>query len=214
MLEHAAAIIGVPAAIKATLDIVDRIRRNGTATGQEPEAAAHLVAIHKAMEAFAVDANELAAYKKLHTLTNQLYIDLRQTFVLDNADRNWSRSYHTDHLNLIQIELTTVWEGNRAGGQLAGLRDDATLMAYLQSMPKEVADKTKSQTWNDYIWNLLEALRKDVESFPQCHAHVINLRGITGALNNYANRSMERGIDVLDNLMARLRDSLAQNKPA
>jgi hypothetical protein len=211
MWEHAAPFVGIPGAINACLQLLDRVKK-GANEAREATAKTEvsLAQMKDALKEFAVDALELAAFKKLHTITNQFMIDLHETLMLDTPDRDWARNHHDKHLLIIKLEWQGVWQGERAGAQLANLRASRDEMKYLKSMPLEVREKLSGPSWDEYYWELLKRSEQEVENFRNFYDHVAQIRGFNSLLNNYANRSIERGIDDFNKIMNDLRIALAK----
>jgi hypothetical protein len=212
MWEHVAPFIGIPSAIKSTLDLLDRIKSNP----QQPQASLHqatttLNEVNRALESFAVDALELVAFKSLHTLTNSLAIDLRQTFVLDNPDRAWAQKHHADNVHFIETEWLTIWEGERAGSQLIRLSERGPLMRYLEAMPSEILERVRHISWEICFRTMLRETQSNIENFAIFYTKVRELRGLNAALNNYANRSIERGIEEFDTMMQHVRLAISKS---
>jgi hypothetical protein len=207
MWEHAAPLIGIPSAIKALFDLHDRLA--GSASHQEAATAKEkLREISDAIDGFAIDALELAAYKALHSATNQFMIDLKDTFAVISPDLDRSRMHYSATLKPIKSEIKALWMGQRAGAQLAALRDNPKFMIFLNIMPREIVEVSGGTEWQEYFWHLLRSLENDVENFGNFYQHVDNTQRLNMALNTYADRRIRVGIDDFDRIMEQLRSSI------
>lgn len=203
--EHAPALIGIPAAIKATLEVIEKLRGGAPHAAEAAAAKANLSAIAAALDTFADDAVELAALKDLHALTNQFMIDLKYAFAIVGPDPAQSRTQWVNNINNIKLEFMSMREGARAAAQLAALRGNPLLMKYLRRMPAEVMEKVPTPPWDRYFWELLARTEGEVENFANLNSRIAELRSLNSLLNNYADRSLKLGISEFDVMMTRLR---------
>jgi hypothetical protein len=212
MWEHAGALIGIPKAIKATIDIFEYLK-SGRTTAQQAasDATSQLNGIKVALEQFAEDAMELVAYKQLHTMTNTFMIDLRESFTIAGPDVKRARAHHSDSLEAIEQEFISVWEGQRGGAQLARLRTTPSTMEFLRSMPSDVMERIKQPPWEDYMWKILHKAKDECGNFNNFSKVIKEFRTINVALNNYADRNIADGIDKFNDVMDDLRHSLGRS---
>jgi hypothetical protein len=211
MWEHAGALVGIPAAIKATIEILGYIRSGSSPTDRATtDAAAKLSIVQSGLEGFAQDALELAAFKRLHTMTNQFGIDLRETFAMIGPDEKRAQHHHIEMLEVIEREFLTLWDGERAGNQLARLKDTPKLMQFLAVLPSDVSEKIPNPPWEAYFWTLLRETQGECRNFKNFYSQVHRLRMLNAALNNYADRRIAAGIDEFDAIMDQLRVALAR----
>jgi hypothetical protein len=211
MWSHAEALIGIPEAIKATIDIFDYVRsgRSSPENGGK-DGIRKLADVRGALEGFATDAVELAAYKQLHMITNSFMIDLKEAFAIAGPDEKRARLHHSEMLDVIQIEFISVWEGQRAGAQLAKLRDTPKHMGYLSSLPKDVMERIPVPPWDEYYWKLLRRTQDECGNFNNFSKCISEFRVITVALNNLADRNISREIEEFNSIMEKLRTSLGR----
>jgi hypothetical protein len=209
MWENSAALIGIPAAIKATIEVIEKL--HGALSGTDAQQVkTNLVSVNSALEKFAEEATELAAFKDLHALTNQFSIDLRLTFQLAGPDPTQVLGLWSQSLVSIRAELKDVKDGARGGGQLAALMHEPTLMRYFKRMPPDVAEKVPAGTWDQHFWGLLGSAREETENFSNLCKLAVELRDLNSALNNYADRSLKKGISQFDDIIKQLRTELAK----
>jgi hypothetical protein len=204
--EHAKTLIGIPGAVKATIDIVNLVR---SGEKSPTEAQQQLAMILSGLNDFAHDALELAAYKALHTMTSSMMTDLKETFTIVGSDEGRARNQYNDSLQLIEYEFTSLWDGHRAGDKLARLRGTEKYMQFLRNPPKTVMQKVRKPPWEDYLWTLLHRAQQERENFKNFHGCVRDLRTLNVALNNYADHMIALGIDEFDKVMEHLRVELA-----
>src|SRR5262245_4666752 len=121
MWEHAEGVVHIPEAIKSTLEIVEYFHAGGTETTRASDGKLKLSGVRTALGAFASDALELSAYKRLHAITNQFTIDLRDTFAMIGPDVQRARDHHKDLLQEMEKEWQGIRETKRAANQLARL---------------------------------------------------------------------------------------------
>lgn len=206
--EHAKALIGIPSAIKATIDIISLIRSNPN-TPQDPNVP--LSRILSGLDQFAQDAFALEAFKALHTTTNTLFTDLRQTFTIAIPDRRKARERYEESYNFIELEFSTLWEGQRSGDRLDRLKNTPALMGFLQTFPSTVLEAVKTPPWEDYFSTLLYEAHNEVENFKNFYDHISDLRRLNLALNNYADFMLASGIDEFNDIMEQLRRELGRS---
>ncbi len=208
MWGHAKDILSIPGALKATLDIINYFRTGQPSAAQADDAINKLGSVKSALERFAVDALELTAYKDLHAMTNQLNIDLRQTFATIGPDPARAKAHFSEFNFEIQQEFLTLWEGQRAGNQLDGLRNTPELLQHLKKLPPTVREKVAAPPWHQNLSNLLLQAQAECENFRNFYRTVEQLRGLNIALNNYADHQIKKGVKEFDSLMDNLRAEL------
>jgi hypothetical protein len=204
--EHAKTLIGVPGAIKATIDIIKLIK-----SGQKSpdDAQQQLASALSGLDDFAHDALELAAYKALHTMTSSVMIDLKETFSIVGGDAERARNQYNESLKLIGFEFDALWEGHRAGDKLVRLQGNEKYMKFLRDPPSTVKRIVRKPPWDDYLLGLLRRAQKELPNFGTFQACVRDLRTLNVALNNYADHKIETGIDEFDAVMEYLRAEFA-----
>jgi hypothetical protein len=210
MWEHAEALVGVPEAIKATIEIIEHFI-SGRRPPRSADGSANLRQMRSALHALATDAVELAAYKALHKVTNSLLIDLRETFTITVPGKDRARNHYHQMLTVIETEFVSVWEGHRGGGLLEKLRNDAKLMTYLRVLPGEVTARVRTPPWDAYYWSLLSESQQQCGNFDNLCKLITDLRTLTVALNNFADNNLAKGIEEFNSLMDRLRSALARH---
>lgn len=208
MWEHASALIGVPAAIKATLEIIKMLNPAPGKAEPAQQAAHKLESVYAAVASLATDAAELAAFKDLHALTNQFQIDLKDSFAMVNPDPDRARDHWYKLAQAMKGEFMAMREGQRAAAQLDALRANAELMSYLEIMPEDVLRQVNRKSWDKCFLDLLRDAEASIENFGDFYIRVEKLRKLNSVLNNFADRSLKQGIGELDRLMSGLRKEL------
>jgi hypothetical protein len=213
MWEHAPALLGIPAAIKATLELLDRLRSGGTGIDRlVADAADRQALIRGSLLNFANDALALKAFKSLHALTNSLFIDLKETFAIFTPDLDRARAHHTENLLIMKGEYMRLFSAQRAGNQLRALQAEPILMTHLvkENMPTDIKARIpKALTWDAYFLKLLGDSEKQCDNFQRFHILIADLHGLNNMLNNYADININRGIDNFNSVMDQLRHALA-----
>jgi hypothetical protein len=210
MWEHAEAIIGIPEAVKATLDIIKHFRpaKGKDVSVRIKAAEEHQRLIRDSIQAFAVDAVELAAWKELHAITNSFSSSLKETFSIVGVPRERARQHHQDTRDIISLEFFSLHETQRAGDAFARLRINEKFMRYLASFPPHVMEKVPFPPWDDYFWKLLKQAETEVENFGNFYTCAANLRGLNRVLNNLADQKLKDGIEKFNGIMEKLRTAL------
>lgn len=207
MWENAGALIGVPAALKAALDVYDRIRKGQTTPANgASEGSDQLKHIHSYLNSFAIDALELKAYKDLHSVTNRFPIDLHETFAIISPIEDHTKARFNDSSALIKAEFMNIRK--RAWADLINLRSDKISMTYLSEMPDDITCCVKNGTWDAYYMSLVTRANEELENFRHFRRAIEELIELNAALNNYANQRIVQGIDQFNKLMADLRGQL------
>jgi hypothetical protein len=204
-------LLGVPSALKALLDIFDRLKLGAvTPTDGKLQAEGSIAAIRGSLNAFATQASALEAFKCLHALTNTLFTDLRSTFTIYSPNLEFARTHHRESLGAIRDEYMRLNSTQRTGAQLTELQGRPELMEHLAAMPKFVRDRIKPRrlTWDQYLANLLRDSERESGNFENFSELIMALHGFNTVLNNHADASLKRGISAFNSLMKDLRSAL------
>ncbi|WP_374625340.1 hypothetical protein [Devosia sp.] len=201
--ENTRALVDIPGTIAAVITTI------GSPAGANwQDCVRRLQSVYAALDAFVLDEVELAAFKSLHALTNQMMIDLKDTFALVGPDPVQSRRHWSAHSALMRQEFRAMRGGARSSMQLAALCRTEGQMRYLQRMPEEIQRMLDEQPWPDRLAELLARAEVEITDFSSFYTRVDELRQVNSALNNYADQCLRSGIYELDDVIEALRSAL------
>lgn len=218
MLEEGKLILAIPAAIKAAIEVFDRLGAGGR--GQvEPgrdeiaEAQNKLEDVMKQIKVFSVMAEELEAWKTLHTLTNRLRVDLRDTLGFAELPPEDVNALVKSQRRSLLDEFTTLSRANSSNDIMKKLQNSDRLMKYLEPMPANIVGSRVQQSgmrWDFFIEINLDRAREDLEqeNFGAFMNSIRPVARLRESLNNHANFRIEDWVRLYRELMVRFTDSL------
>ncbi len=201
--ENTRALVDIPATVAA---VIASIRAPVGVNWRDCER--RLQSVYAALDAFVLDEVELAAFKSLHALTNQMMIDLKDTFALVGPDPVQSRRHWSAHSALMRQEFRAMRGGARSATQLAVLGRTEGQMRYLIRMPDEIHRMLDGRSWPERLAELLAQAEGEITDFTVFYTRVDELRQLNSALNNYADQCLRSGIYELDDVIEALRSAL------
>lgn len=210
MLDEAKLILMVPAALKAAVDLFDRFRRGGQMDAEEGK---HLLEdVINNLGEFAHSADELEAWKAVHTMTNRLQADLPDLLALATSRKtDVATEAPNQKKNLLQ-ELDTLERTGGAGDQLAKLRKRPRQMRFLNNMPRGICDIIKEQgkTWDAFLAESFENARRDLEldNYGSFADRVRKIARMRQALSNHSDFQIEEWTRQYNQLMIELRSKI------
>jgi hypothetical protein len=208
------AILGIPAAVKASLDVIDRLasRAGGQEKAELEHARANVKGILTNLHQFTDFSQELLGWKTIHDITNQLQVLLNEPLAAAKApDPDEFQRACTEAA--IRSSYISVFERlTPQQGPLARLRDfSARYENYrLEAAPAWILELCPDERWDRRLTRLLELppVQLRARKYESAHETIITLDSLITAVNNLADFRIRDRVDFYTQEMSKLRDLL------